>query len=133
MILHEVLRLYPPASMLPRIVKKETKVGKLNLPAGVMLVAPVVLIHRDCEIWGEDANEFKPKRFSNGVSNASKQQPAFLPFGWGPRICLGQNFAIIEAKVAMSLILQRFSFELSPMSVEPQHGAHIILRRLNKV
>uniref|UniRef100_A0A7N0VE38 Cytochrome P450 n=1 Tax=Kalanchoe fedtschenkoi TaxID=63787 RepID=A0A7N0VE38_KALFE len=139
MILQEALRLYPPATVVNRTTHKEEVLGNLTLPAGVLVTVPILSIQRDPQLWGEDAHEFKPDRFSEGVSNATKGQVRFIPFIWGPRICIGQNFALLEGKMAMPLVLQRFSFELSPsythapysrISLQPQHGANLILHKL---
>ncbi|PWA98032.1 cytochrome P450 [Artemisia annua] len=142
MILNEVLRLYTPVIMITRATDKETKLGNMMIPPGVQLSLAMIHVHHDCEIWGDDATEFKPDRFSEGVINATrgKGSSPFFPFSSGPRVCIGQNFAITEAKVAIALILQRFSFELSPsykhspfpvFTMPPQFGAHLILHKIS--
>ncbi|KAJ3685049.1 hypothetical protein LUZ61_014213 [Rhynchospora tenuis] len=102
MILYEVLRLYSPLVTLTRRTYKTMQLGDLTIPSGVLLALPILLIHHDPDVWGPDATEFKPTRFAEGISKATKNgQSAFFPFGWGPRICIGQNFALLEAKMGL--------------------------------
>jgi cytochrome P450 len=141
MIIYEVLRLYPPIVTVSRRVYKTTKLSNITYPPGVLLVMPIILIHHDTDIWGPDSAEFKPIRFAEGISNATKDgQTAFFPFGWGPHNCIGQNLALLVAKIGLSVILQRFKFELSEkyqhapytttVALRPGHGAPIKFWRI---
>ncbi|GLJ24467.1 hypothetical protein SUGI_0467250 [Cryptomeria japonica] len=141
MILNEVIRLYPPAVGLMREVHKDTTLGGIAIPKGAQVLFPMLSLYHDTSLWGEDANEFKPERFSEGISKAAKyESTALIPFGYGLRSCVGQNYAMLETKVALVMILQRFSFVLSPgyvhaptsfITMFPQHGAPIILHNLH--
>ncbi|KAI3925305.1 hypothetical protein MKX01_035422 [Papaver californicum] len=140
MILYEVQRLYPPVIQQHQYTYKQVQIRDLSLPAGVEIILPTLVIH-DPELWGEDVDEFRPERFFEAISKAGKNgEGAFFPFGWGLRICIGQNFAIVEAKIASAMMLQNFSFDLSQdythaphtiITLQQQHGAPITLHRLH--
>ncbi|RWR76608.1 cytochrome P450 709B2-like protein isoform X2 [Cinnamomum micranthum f. kanehirae] len=139
MVLLEALRLYTPVIVLVRKATKEMKLGNLTIPKNTQISIPLAIIHRNKKYWGEDANEFNPMRFAEGVKKAAKHPNALVAFSIGPRACIGQNFAIMEGKTVMALILQRFSFSLSPdykhaptdrLTLQPQYGLPILLKPL---
>ncbi|XP_060181582.1 cytochrome P450 714A1-like isoform X1 [Lycium barbarum] len=141
MVIQEAMRLYPPAAFVSREALEDTQIGHIVVPKGVCLWTLIPTLHRDPEIWGRDANEFKPERFENGVSGACKLPQVYIPFGLGPRLCLGRNFAMVQLKVVISLIISKFRFSLSPkyrhspayrMIVEPGQGVHILVERLKQ-
>eukprot|EP00257_Ricinus_communis_P001632 XP_002512042.2 cytochrome P450 CYP749A22 [Ricinus communis] len=140
MIVNETLRLYAPITNLIREVQKGSRLGKLVAPSRIDIIVPPLALHQDPEIWGEDAYLFKPERFAEGIAKATKNNiAAFLPFGLGPRNCVGMNFAMAETKISLSMILQRYRFTLSPtyvhsptflIAVCPQKGLQINLQAL---
>ncbi|KAK9666867.1 hypothetical protein RND81_14G217300 [Saponaria officinalis] len=125
---------------LRRTVCKDVKVGDIFLPAGVQVNLPIMDVHHEEKLWGSDAKEFNPNRFSEGIGKAMGGNMSFFAFGRGPRTCIESNFAMTEARLASTLVLQRFTFELSPSyahapiiisTLQPQFGAPIIFKLLS--
>ncbi|KAL8048056.1 hypothetical protein ABFX02_07G039000 [Erythranthe guttata] len=139
MIVNETLRLFPPVMEISRLVNEDAKIEEMTIPKGSLVTFPILMFHRDPAVWGEDAGEFRPDRFADGVLKAANGKAAFMPFGWGPRICIGLNFSLLETKAFLATLLREFSFELSPtythaptvaISVQPQYGAPVVLTKL---
>uniref|UniRef100_A0A0E0ABJ0 Cytochrome P450 n=1 Tax=Oryza glumipatula TaxID=40148 RepID=A0A0E0ABJ0_9ORYZ len=145
MILNETLRLYPPAVATIRRAKFDVTLGGggdgdaggIHIPRDTELLVPIMAIHHDARLWGPDAAQFNPARFAGGAARAAKHPLAFIPFGLGSRMCIGQSLAILEAKLTMAVLLQRFDLALSPtyvhaptvlMLLHPQYGAPLIFR-----
>lgn len=135
MILNETLRLYPPIVALTRGTSKDIKLGDLEIPANTQFYVAVAAVHHDTEIWGKDALEFNPQRFAE----SRKHLASFFPFALGPRVCVGQNLAMVEAKIILAMIVKNFSLALSPsyvhapttrLTLQPQYGAPILFRKI---
>jgi len=136
MVINESMRLYPPATVMPRMVFKDTELGDLHIPKGLSIWIPVLAIHHSEELWGEDANQFNPARFASKTFVPGR----FIPFATGPRNCVGQSFAMMEAKIILSIFISQFSFTISEnyrhapvvvLTIRPKHGVQVCLKPLD--
>ena len=108
MIVDEALRLYPPAGILSRTAKKSDVLCGRDIHPGDTVMLPVYALHRHHDLW-KNPNAFDPERFAD---RKAVDRYAYLPFGDGPRICIGASFAIQEAVLILATLLQRFRFDL---------------------
>ncbi|XP_052610686.1 cytochrome P450 3A25-like [Peromyscus californicus insignis] len=109
MVVNETLRLYPAANRLERISKKDVEINGVFIPKGTIVIVPTYPLHQDPEYWPEP-EEFCPERFSK-ENKGSINPYVYLPFGNGPRNCLGLRFALINMKLAVIRVLQNFTLQ----------------------
>lgn len=124
--LKEAMRLYPPvAAVMTRRLTRDVTVAGVRLPARTLVRVTPWLLHRDPRWWPE-AEAFRPERFLPGAPDEIPRG-AYIPFGLGPRVCLGQHFAVLEMTLIAALVLQRFT--LSPVdSPAPKPRMAVTLR-----
>jgi cytochrome P450 len=137
-VLTEVLRLYPPAYILARTSIAPCTIGGYNIPVGTTVLMSQWVMHRDARYF-DDPDAFRPERWLDGLAD---RLPAgvYLPFGDGPRRCIGQGFALLEAALVVGTIAQRFRFRLVPghpvepeplVTLRPRHGIRMTLHARN--
>jgi cytochrome P450 len=133
-VVNEALRLYPPAFVIARMAKVEDRIDALTIPRGsLVLISPWVL-HRHAALWSHP-DAFDPTRFLGDAAPAHRF--AYLPFGAGPRVCVGAQFALAEAALVLAMLTRRFSVTLAddrpvlPVAVvttTPDHPAPFLLQ-----
>ncbi|XP_059189994.1 cytochrome P450 3A40-like [Centropristis striata] len=109
-VINESLRIYPIAARLERVAKASVEINGFVIPKDMIVMVPTWPLHRDPELWPEP-EEFKPERFSR--ENKERIDPyTYMPFGAGPRNCIGMRFALVMMKLAVVEILQKYSFSV---------------------
>jgi cytochrome P450 len=112
MVLEESMRLYPPAYAIARWGNEEDEVGGYYVPKNAVITTSPYVTHRHPEFW-DDPERFDPQRFTP-ERKAERPRYAYLPFGGGPRICIGNSFAMTEATLLLASIVQRYRLSLVP-------------------
>lgn len=140
MIINEALRLYTPPVVFVRQAVKEVKLGRFTVPKDMQIFMSAIPTHHDKNLWGDDVHLFRPERFKDGIAGATtNNMTSFFPFGAGPRFCVGQGLAMMEVKIALSMVLQKYTFTLSPayihaptrlITTKPQHGIQLMIHKL---
>jgi cytochrome P450 len=128
-VIYETLRLYPPFWMVDRMAVADDRVGDLDIPQGSTVIVFVYGAHHASRSW-PSPESFDPERFSK--ENDKLQPPfTFLPFGAGPRGCIGGNYAMLQILMILSVLLRKYDFQLTPgqtiaprpmVILRPEHG-----------
>lgn len=111
-IFKEAMRLYPPVPLISRQTTEPITLGGVEFPARVLFFVSPYTLHRNPAIW-PDPERFAPERFTP-EAEAARHRHAYLPFGGGPRVCIGNHFALMEGTLLLTTLAQRFSFRLRP-------------------
>ncbi|HYE74774.1 MAG TPA: cytochrome P450, partial [Blastocatellia bacterium] len=108
MVLKEAMRLYPPIWIIERTSVNDDEIVGYHIPARTMVVVSPYALHRTAKYW-EEPEQFVPERFADETAIA---RFSYLPFGGGPHLCIGNNFAMMESQFALAMIAQRFRLHL---------------------
>ncbi len=132
-VIQESMRLYPPAWIMSRMALGDDAIGPYVIPRGDTALVSPYLLHRDPANW-PDPDRFDPDRFAPGLSGPGrdKERPAYayLPFGGGPRLCIGNQFALMEMQILLALLVRQF--DLRAVSDRPIPTQPLITLRPGK-
>jgi cytochrome P450 len=135
-VINETLRVYPTVWMVGREAIEPVDLGGYSIPVGTTVFMPQWVIHRDSR-WFDAPEDFRPERWQGGLLQRIHRY-AYFPFGGGPRICIGNNFALMEAALVLATIAQKFRLRLAPdadvaplptMTLRPAHGVKVVLSK----
>ncbi len=127
-VFSEAMRLYPPAPIITRTALKGFQLGEYLIPEGTVLIVPIYAVHHHATLW-PDPVVFDPDRFSPEQTNA-RHRYAYMPFGAGPRVCIGNAFAVMEAVAILAVLLQ--SVRLAAVEPQPPKPVMKVTLRPNK-
>jgi cytochrome P450 len=136
-VIKEAMRLYPPAWSIGRRSIEDDIVGGFRVRADSLILLTPYVTHRDPRFW-PNPEGFDPERFEPELEK-TRPKYAYFPFGGGPRLCIGNNFALMEAQLVLAIILQRFEPMLVPghpvvpqplITLRPKYGLPMSLRAL---
>ena len=136
-IYDESLRLFPPIPTVARTATQEDAIRGHRIPAGTCVVLVSWLTHRDPRWWPEP-EKFDPERFLNGGSKASRPKYTYMPFGAGPRFCMGAGLALLQGPMILATLAQKYrlcvadDYEIRPratITVMPEGGLPVTLER----
>lgn len=136
MVFKESMRLMPPVWGLSRLVAEEDEVGGYTIPKGSRVILSQYVTHRHPDFW-EEPEIFAPERFASEKS-AGRPKYAYFPFSGGPRQCIGNNFATMEAKLVLAAVAQRYKLYLVPghpvepepsFTLKPRYGMRMVAEK----
>jgi cytochrome P450 len=134
MVIEETMRLYPPAHAIARRAIGEDWIGGARIPPGASISISMYVTHRNPNLWPEPAR-FDPERFAPAAV-ACRHRFAYLPFGGGQRVCIGNSFALAEAQLIVAAVAQRYRLRLAPghpaepialLTLRPKNGIWVTL------
>ena len=135
MVVQETMRLYPPVWIFEREAIAEDRIGPYAIPKGAVVAVSPWALHRNEAYWSNPEG-FDPERFSQAEIER-RPRHAYLPFSVGPRVCVGNSFAMMEAQIILAAVVQRHRLELVPsqdieldpkITLRPKHGLRMMVR-----
>lgn len=142
-VINESMRLCPPLHIFDRKCEETCKINeRLTIPSGMDVIVPIYALHHDPEAW-PDPEVYDPERF-RGPAKDTRHPFQFLPFGAGPRNCIGMKYVMMEMKVALVRILRKFKFVRSPetqvplvlssaVTLAPRDGIYLRVKRVKSL
>ena len=136
MVIDETLRLYPAGNILARRALADDNICGYHIPANSQVMGNIYATHRHPAYW-EQPEAFNPDRFSPNDHLSEGPRRAYFPFGSGPHLCIGNNFALMALQILLIMIVQRYQLQLPPgqavepvcrISISPRHGLPMFLK-----